>query len=204
MVVDVVKYLKSIGFVDIIAGNVATGSGAYRLLKAGANIIKVGIGGGAACTTQVVTGHGMPQLSAIMEAYEAVKGEADIVGDGGIKNSGDLVKALGGGSSAVMIGRLLAGTDESPGDQTYAGMASESEQLKFRGKVNNGVAEGVTVKLPKQGPVSEVIEQLCGGIRSGLSYSGCRSLKEFRGNCIFRLRTTNGLIEGHPHALTLK
>jgi len=207
-VVEMIKVVKSIGYQNIMAGNVATGSGARRLVDAGANIIKAGVGGGSVCTTRIVTGHGVPQLTAIHDVYNAVglnknATGAHIVADGGVRNSGDIVKCLAFGADAVMLGGLLAGTDESPAAKTgtYRGMASEMAQTSYRGAVSNGAAEGVAVPVTKKGSVARVMGELCGGIRSGLSYSGCLNISLLKQYAEFIKISNNGLIESHPHAI---
>lgn len=160
----------------LIVGNVATGSGARFLADLGVAAVKVGIGPGAACTTREVTGFGVPQLSAIMDAYDALRvsyPEVKIIADGGIRNSGDIVKALAAGADTVMLGRLLAGADESPHPGLYWGMASK--------RVNGHHApEGVEGVVERTGPVSETLKNLAWGIRSGVSYGGANNLKELR------------------------
>jgi len=192
---------------DIIAGNVATGQGARRLVEAGANIIKVGIGPGSVCSTRVVSGHGFPQLSAIIEIRKAL-GPApwSIIADGGIRYPGDIVKALAAGADAVMLGSLLAGTDEAAGERivehgqaykTFRGMASREAQKQRGGKTPR--VEGVSAKVPYRGPVSDTLANLEAGIRSGLSYSGCRTIVELRGKAEFVVVTGNTLRESHPY-----
>lgn len=206
--VEMIKAVKSIGYKNIMAGNVATGSGARRLVDAGANIIKIGIGPSGVCSTRTVTGHGVPQLTAILNVTDAVglhknATGAFIVADGGIRSGGDLAKAIAAGANAVMIGSLLAGTDESPSAKTgiLRGMASKEAQMSFRGKVNNTTAEGVSVPVSRKGPVVNVIEDLCGGLRSGMSYSGSPTLSSFQRNVEFIKVSGNGLIESRPYAI---
>jgi len=198
--VEMIKYIKSKYSIKIMAGNVATRWGARRLFKAGADVVKAGVGGGSLCTTRLVTGHGVPQLHAIMECAP----EGPIVADGGLRHSGDIVKALAAGAKAVMVGSLLAGTEETPGGELnkprqYRGMASEEAQLAFKGAVQNGIAEGVAKTVPHKGSVWPVIQALLGGIRSGMSYSGARTLQELRECARFIDVSTNTLIENHPH-----
>jgi IMP dehydrogenase len=209
-VVNIIRAALKLGYINIIAGNVATTSATYRLIEAGANIIKVGVGPGSMCTTRIVTGHGVPQLTAIADVRRAIDiyTEGDIrivslIADGGIRNSGDVVKALGAGADAVMIGSLLAGTLESPSAHmgVYRGMASESAQVGHRGKVSNGAPEGVMKPVKLKGPVKDVLDGLVGGIRSGLSYTGVRTIKEFQENAMFMRISANGLKESHPHGL---
>lgn len=193
---------------DIIAGNVVTCDAAFRLYEAGANIIKVGIGPGSVCSTRVVSGHGMPQLSAIIEVAEQVKLRGcSVIADGGIRYPGDIVKALAAGADAVMLGSLLAGTDETPGEKfvkhgttykRFRGMASRETQLEKRpGKTPR--VEGVSAEVPYRGPVHDTLNNLEAGIRSGLSYSGAANLEEFRKVAEFIVVTGNTLKENHPH-----
>jgi IMP dehydrogenase len=201
---------------DIIAGNVATGMAALRLVEAGANIIKVGIGPGSVCSTRVVSGHGFPQLSAIEDVditlrLEGLRGNNDrrvsIIGDGGIRYSGDIVKGLAAGADAVMLGALLAGTDEAPGDRlvengltykTFRGSASYAAQKEKRGERTPRV-EGVSAKVPYRGPVADTLQNLEAGIRSGFSYSGARNIESLRNRAEFVVVTGNTLRESHPH-----
>ena len=193
---------------DIIAGNVATGMAAFRLIEAGANIIKVGIGPGSVCSTRVVSGHGAPQLSAIIEVAEQVKFRGcSVIADGGIRYPGDIVKALAAGADAVMLGSLLAGTDEAAGERivehgatfkTFRGMASREVQQEKRSGRKPRV-EGVSAKIPYRGPVRDTLDNLEAGIRSGLSYSGANTLAELREVAEFVVVTGNTLKESHPH-----
>jgi IMP dehydrogenase len=200
---DMIKHLKSLDFKMLIAGNVATKDGAARLIEAGANVIKCGIGGGANCSTRVVTGHGVPQLTAIMDAKKSIPKGCYLIADGGCRNSGDVTKALAAGADMVMMGNYFAGADESPSGKTgkHFGMASEEAQLGFLGKVSNQMAEGVSSSVAPKGPVSGLVGQVTAGVRSGLSYSGCRNIKELQENAIFIRMTSNGLKESVPHAL---
>jgi IMP dehydrogenase len=205
---------KLLPVMDIIAGNVATGMAAMRLREAGANIIKVGIGPGSVCSTRIVSGHGVPQLSAIIDVFEETAHLRDpgrmgisIIADGGIRYPGDIVKALAAGADAVMLGSLLAGTDEAPGERimehgvaykTYRGMASREVQREKRNGRKPRV-EGVSAKVPYRGPVSDTLDNLEAGIRSGLSYSGANTLAELRDAAEFVVVTGNTLKENHPH-----
>ncbi len=208
-VVETIKIIrKEMPVVNIIAGNVATYDGAYRLIRAGANIIKVGIGPGSVCSTRIMTGHGVPQLTAIMNVAEATRYErASIIADGGIKTPGDIVKALAAGADAVMVGSLLAGTHETPGDilmqdgqayKSYRGMASYDVQKEKRADRTPQV-EGVSAKVPYKGPVVNVLNHLANGIRSGLSYSGANNIRELQENAEFMIVTQNGVKESAPH-----
>lgn len=200
---------------NIIAGNVATGYAAKRLADAGANIIKVGIGPGSVCSTRVVTGHGFPQLSAIeevehslsLEGYRQPDRYVSIIADGGVRYPGDIVKALAAGADVVMLGSLLAGTDEAAGERivedgiaykTYRGMASREAQSQKRTNRTPRV-EGVSARIPYRGPVRDTLANLEAGIRSGLSYSGANNLAELRDAAEFVVVTNNTLKESHPH-----
>jgi IMP dehydrogenase len=193
----------------IIAGNVATGEGALYLAKAGANCIKVGIGGGHVCSTRVVTGHGVPNVTAIINTRHALDyygySHVGIIADGGIKNSGDIVKALACGADAVMIGGLLAGTDESAsvirhkqvgGKYIYRGQSSK-DFMDDIGK-SNVSPEGVTIEVSPKGPVKNIIDNLLGGIRSGMTYSGVKTIKELQKEANVYQITNSGYNEGLP------
>lgn len=206
LAVDVVSELKyRFGKnLHIMAGNVSTWSGFKTLADAGANSIRVGIGGGSMCTTRIVTGHGVPTLQSIIDIAEA-RDESDvdcaIIADGGIKNSGDMVKAFASGADFVMIGSLLAGTNKTPGFvidgyKEFRGMASEAAQ-KGVGKLS--VVEGASTKIAYKGSTEAVLEQLKGGIRSGVSYSGANSLKEISTYAEFIEISSNTMRENLPH-----
>ena len=216
-VLEVVRKLKKeLGGVDVIAGNVATPEGTKDLIVAGADAVKVGIGSGSICITRIVTGAGVPQLTAVMECAEAARAlNVPIIADGGIRNSGDITKALAAGASSVMIGRMLAGTDESPGVtvmrngrkyKLHRGMASVGASLK-RGTPESEddsalldyVAEGIEAFVPYRGDSHEIITQLVGGVRSGLSYCGARTLAELRQNASFVRLSPAALKESYPH-----
>jgi IMP dehydrogenase len=208
----------------IIAGNIATMECAWDLMDAGADALKVGVGPGRICTTRVIAGVGVPQLSAIMEVAEAARcfhhrQKVTVIADGGIRHSGDIVKALAAGAHAVMLGGLLAGTKESPGDvvmggefgdesfKSYRGMGSTSAmQLGSKSRygqanIDNGklVPEGIEGLVPYKGPVEEVVHQLVGGLRSGMGYVGAQNLDELQRRAIFNVITGSGLAESHPH-----
>lgn len=199
---------------NLMAGNVCTAEGAIRLAEAGANIIRVGVGPGSMCKTRIVTGHGVPQLTAIEECARVkdLYDDVSIVADGGLRNSGDIVKALAVGADAVMIGGLVAGADETPGKEVadfsgrkykqYAGMASE-EGRKFNGWFTEEdasfIPEGESTMVNSKGPVKNIIDGLVGGLRSGMSYAGAMSIKELQENAEWVRVTENGRVEGTPH-----
>lgn len=201
---------KKWSHVEVIAGNVATEEGVRDLISAGADAIKVGIGPGSMCTTRIITGCGMPQLTAIaMGSREADKNNIPVIADGGIRNSGDIVKALAAGAQSVMLGSLLAGTLETPGNiqkgyKLYRGMASKSAQASWRGGVPQGMApEGESIKIPVKGPVSQVVEELMGGLRSGMSYINANTISEIKQNARFIRTTSPGMTENHAHGLRI-
>lgn len=203
----------------IIAGNVATAGGTRALIEAGADVVKVGIGPGSICTTRVVAGIGVPQLTAVMDcAEEADKLGKRIIADGGIKYSGDIVKALAAGGSAVMIGSMLAGTTESPGEielyqgrsfKVYRGMgslsamAAGSKDRYFQENAKKFVPEGVEGRVPYRGSVSDIIYQMKGGLRSGMGYCGKSNIEDLRKNSEFIRITNAGLLESHPHDISI-
>ena len=205
--------------IPLIAGNVATAAATSALIEAGADVVKVGIGPGSICTTRVVAGIGVPQLTAVMDcAEEADKLGKRIIADGGIKYSGDIVKALAAGGSAVMIGSMLAGTTESPGEielyqgrsfKVYRGMgslsamAAGSKDRYFQENANKFVPEGVEGRVPYRGTVSDIIYQMKGGLRSGMGYCGKKNIEELRKNSEFVRITNAGLLESHPHDISI-
>jgi len=203
---------------QLIAGNIATGEAAEALIKAGADAVKVGMGPGSICTTRIIAGVGMPQITAIMDCVRtAEKHGIPIIGDGGIKFSGDIPKALAAGAHSVMIGGLFAGTDESPGEmilyqgrsyKVYRGMGSleamkaGSKDRYFQQEVESElklVPEGIEGRVPYKGSISTLIYQLIGGLRAGMGYVGCRNIEELRKNTRFVKITSSGLKEGHVH-----
>ncbi|MCO5733148.1 IMP dehydrogenase [Rhizobium sp. SSA_523] len=222
-VLDAVAEVKKMtNSVRIIAGNVATGEGTRALIDAGADCIKVGIGPGSICTTRVVAGVGVPQLAAVMAAVEeANKHGIPVIADGGIKFSGDVAKAIAAGASAVMVGSLLAGTDESPGEvylyqgrsfKAYRGMGSVGAMARgsadryFQAEVRDTlklVPEGIEGQVPYKGPVSAVLHQLAGGLKAAMGYVGGRDLKEFQERATFVRISGAGLRESHPHGVTI-
>ncbi|MBR9689371.1 MAG: IMP dehydrogenase [Candidatus Altiarchaeota archaeon] len=205
--------------VQIIAGNIATASGAKDLISAGVDSLKIGIGSGSICTTRIVAGAGVPQITAIMDAYSIAKKEGiPVISDGGIKSSGDIVKALAAGANTVMVGGLLAGTYESPGTsvfrngkkyKVYSGMASVGTNINKRIREGSDIesdftdyaAEGIEAMIPYRGTVSEMLSQLIGGLRSGMSYSGSRSISELSAKAEF-IRV-NSIKEGLLKDLTM-
>lgn len=219
-VLDTIREIKS-AFPDIqlIAGNVATYQGTVDLIKAGADCVKIGIGPGSICTTRVVTGIGVPQVTAIMEAAKAAKEyDIPIIADGGIKYSGDVTKALAAGGNAVMMGSLFAGTEESPGEElyvegrkfkTYRGMgslgamSSGSSDRYFQSETKKYVPEGVEGRVPFKGKVGDIIYQLIGGVKSGMGYCGAANLEALRENTQFVKVTQASLQENHPHNITI-
>lgn len=199
--------------IDLVAGNVATAQGTFELIQAGADAIKVGVGPGSICTTRIVTGSGYPQLSAIIDcAQEADKYGVPIIADGGVRFSGDITKAIAAGASTVMLGSLLAGTDESPGMplvkngkryKVVRGMASFGANLSRNNKTNNRnndfVPEGIEGLTPYKGSVVECMYQLIGGLHSGMSYCGVTTIEQLRGNGVFVKITSSGIRESHAH-----
>ncbi len=215
-VIEVVKQIKELyPDLNLIAGNVATAEATKELFEAGADVVKVGIGPGSICTTRVVAGVGVPQITAIYDCASVARkmGKA-IIADGGIKYSGDIVKALAAGGYAVMLGSLLAGTSESPGEteifqgrrfKVYRGMGSiaamenGSSDRYFQEDNKKLVPEGIEGRVPYKGPLAETIYQLVGGIRSGMGYTGAKTLKDLRENAQFIRMSGAGLRESHPH-----
>jgi len=208
--------------VQVVAGNIATGEGAKALIDAGADAIKVGIGPGSICTTRIVAGVGVPQLTAVMDAAdEAVKSGIPVIADGGIKYSGDMAKALAAGAHCVMIGSLLAGTDESPGDvylyqgrsyKSYRGMGSIGAMARgsadryFQQEVNDQlklVPEGIEGQVPYKGSLSSVLHQLVGGLRAAMGYTGACSIEDLHAKAQFIRITSAGLRESHTHDVTI-
>lgn len=197
--------------IDVVAGNVATPQGTIALIEAGADAVKVGIGPGSICATRIVSGSGYPQLSAVINcAHAADAFGVPVIADGGIKYSGDIAKAIAGGASTVMLGSLLAGTDESPGlpfmkngkkFKVIRGMASFGANLGRTSdkKATEYVAEGVEALTPYKGSVAECVHQLIGGLYSGMSYCGATSIEQLRGNGVFVEITSSGIRESHPH-----
>ena len=197
--------------VHIMAGNVATLEGINDLADWGADSVRCNIGGGSICSTRIQTGHGMPGLQTVIECAKTDR-DVKIIADGGIRNSGDIVKALAAGADAVMCGSLFAGTDETPGKiykdadgtrwKSYRGMASKEAQMEWRGRYNS--FEGVTTRVPYRGSMRRVLNDLERGIRSGYSYSGARNTEDLQSKAVFVQQTTSGLSESHTHITTRK
>ena len=222
--VNTIRHIKK-AFPDseLIAGNVATAAGAEELIKAGVDAVKVGVGSGSICITRVVTGSGVPQLTAILDcAKVGQKHGIPIISDGGIRTSGDVTKALAAGASSVMVGSILGGTDESPGSfiskngkrfKIYRGMASfyaslgrkskESGHVSIEDDLNDYVAEGVEAMVPYKGSVADILKQLTGGVRSGLSYCGAHTIKQMQENAEFIKMSGAGFAESQPHDVSL-
>jgi IMP dehydrogenase len=193
--------------VHIMAGNVATLEGYNDLVDWGADSVRCNIGGGSICSTRIQTGHGVPGLHTVLECAKSDR-QVPIIADGGVRTSGDIVKALAAGADFVMLGSLLAGTDETPGDvintrkgkfKSYRGMASKDAQMEWRGKTAS--LEGIATTVPCKGSVADVLTELERGIRSGLSYSGARTITEFQRKAKFIRQTASGQAESSTHIL---
>jgi len=218
-VIEAVKKVKSkYPEVELIAGNVATAEATKELIKAGVNAVKVGIGPGSICTTRVVTGAGVPQITAIVECVNAAKGSGvPIIADGGVKFSGDVAKAIAAGADSVMIGSLFAGTEEAPGEvilfqgrnfKTYRGMGSigamkkgSSDRYSQEGTVSDSkfVPEGIEGRVAYKGTMADMVTQLVGGLKSGMGYTGCKNIEELQNKAKFVRITSAGLRESHVH-----
>ena len=221
-VIDTLKKVKlAYPKLDVIVGNVATAEGALALAEAGADAIKVGVGPGSICTTRIVAGVGMPQLSAVYESAKAVKHlNVPIIADGGVRFSGDIVKAIAGGASSIMIGSLLAGTDEAPGEmiifqgrkfKTYRGMGSleamadGSKDRYFQSETDDAkklVPEGIVGRVPYKGTAEEVIYQLVGGLQAGMGYCGAKDIETLKQAKFVKI-TSSGMTESHPHDISI-
>ena len=222
-VIDLVKKVKdAFSEIDIVCGNVATGAAALDLVKAGADAIKVGIGPGSICTTRIIAGVGMPQLSAVMNVAKALKGSGvPVIADGGVRYTGDIVKALAGGGNTVMVGSMLAGTSESPGEtiifegrrfKGYRGMGSlEAMQKGSKDRyfqdaeddLKKLVPEGITGRVPYKGTVQEVMYQIAGGLRAGMGYCGAPNINTLQIDAQFVRITNAGMKESHPHDIMI-
>jgi IMP dehydrogenase len=223
--INVIKTLKDIKKkypeIDIVVGNIATAEAANDLVNAGADAVKVGMGPGSICTTRIIAGVGVPQLSAIFDVAGALKGKnVPIIADGGIRYSGDLVKAIAAGAHSIMAGSLFAGVEESPGEtiiyngrkyKSYRGMGSiEAMQLGSGDRyfqdpdddIHKLVPEGIVAQVPYKGTLSEVVYQLMGGLRAGMGYCGAENIEKLR-NAKFVRITNSGMIESHPHDVTI-
>jgi IMP dehydrogenase len=206
---------------DVVVGNIGTGDGARALVKAGADAVKVGVGPGSICTTRVVAGVGLPQLSAVYESAKALKGSGvPVIADGGIRFSGDIVKALAAGADSVMIGSLLAGTEEAPGEviiyegrrfKSYRGMGSieameEGSKDRYFQDVEDDikklVPEGISGRVPFKGLVAEVLYQLVGGLRAGMGYCGAKNIESLKKARFVKI-TSAGVTESHPHDVAI-
>ena len=221
-VVEALRKIKSVyPELDTVVGNIATGEAAMRLIEAGADALKVGIGPGSICTTRIIAGVGVPQISAIYDAAKAAEGSGvPVIADGGLRYSGDIVKALAAGGDCVMIGSMFAGTDEAPGEifeedgrkfKSYRGMGSVdamkagSRDRYFQDGEDSTkklVPEGVVARVPYKGSVGDIVYQLVGGIRSGMGYCGAADIDALHSARFVRI-TANGLVENHPHDITI-
>tara|TARA_Y100001968_G_scaffold328925_1_gene377094 strand:+ start:2031 stop:3485 length:1455 start_codon:yes stop_codon:yes gene_type:complete len=221
-VMDMTKKIKkNFSSIDLIVGNVATPEGVESLIDCGADAIKIGIGSGSSCTTRIVAGVGVPQLSSILNSYKiAQKKNIPIISDGGMRYSGDIAKSLAAGSNAVMLGSIFAGTDESPGEmilwegrsyKSYRGMGSisamksgSSDRYFQKGTQNKKlVPEGIEGMVPVKGALSDLVHQLIGGVRSSMGYCGAKNLIEFTKKVEFTKITSSGIVESHPHDLDI-
>ncbi len=223
-VLDTVRAIKKAHDIDIIAGNIATAEAARDLIKAGADAVKVGIGPGSICTTRIVAGVGVPQLSAIMAVASATtKSGIPIIADGGVKYSGDIAKALAVGANCVMLGSMLAGCDESPGEQiiyqgrqfkAYRGMGSIGAMVQRHGSADRYfqdkgstaeklVAEGIEGMVPSKGPLASVVYQMVGGLKAALGYCGAQDIPTLQKTAVLCRMTSSGLRESHPHDVTI-
>lgn len=209
-VVHALGKLKQLG-VDIVVGNIATTHAAHMLEEEGADALRVGIGPASICTTRIISGCGVPQISAIMWAADVVQGRIPIIADGGIRYPGDISKAIAAGASSVMIGSLFAGTDESPGHvvtvdgqtyKIYRGMGSRSALQEGGDRYGSKVVpEGIEARVPRRGPLELVLNKLAGGLRQGMGYAGCANIKEMQNKTTFVRSTYAGLLESHPHGV---
>jgi IMP dehydrogenase len=223
-VLDVVRRIKGVHDVDLIAGNVSTGDGALAVADAGADAVKIGQGPGSICTTRIVAGVGVPQVTAVFDAAQALAGQGiPIVADGGMRSSGDIAKAIAAGADAVMLGSLLAGTDEAPGEvivvqgerfKEYRGMGSLgamkarsfSKDRYFQGDVEDVdklVPEGIEGRVPYKGPLAPIVHQFVGGLRQAMGYCGTATIEEMKERTRFVRITPAGLQESHPHGVTI-
>jgi IMP dehydrogenase len=223
-VIERVRWVKAnYPQVQVIGGNIATGDAALALLDAGADAVKVGIGPGSICTTRIVAGIGMPQISAIDSVANALKDQIPLIADGGIRFSGDMAKAIGAGASTIMVGSLLAGTEEAPGEveffqgryyKAYRGMGSLGAMAGATGSADRYfqdskagaeklVPEGIEGRVPYKGPMGNIIHQMMGGLRSSMGYTGSSVIEDLRQNAKFVKITSAGMSESHVHDVTI-
>ncbi|HXH76517.1 MAG TPA: IMP dehydrogenase [Bacteriovoracaceae bacterium] len=209
MMLEVLDYVKKkYPKIDVIAGNTAMPEGVKRLIDHGADCVKVGIGPGSMCTTRIITGCGVPQLTAVaMCVLAAAKYGVPVIADGGIKTSGDMVKAFAAGAQTVMLGSMLSGCLETPGEieggrKRYRGMASKDAQVSWRGELPKGMAaEGEARWVSCKGSVENIVHEMCGGIRSGMTYLNANNIAEIHTNARFMEMTSSGMVESKPHGL---
>jgi IMP dehydrogenase len=223
-VLDVVRRIRGTYDVQIVAGNIATGDAALALADAGADAVKVGVGPGSICTTRVVAGVGVPQVTAVYEAAQALADhDVPVIADGGVRNSGDIAKAIAAGADTVMLGSMLAGTDEAPGEvivaqgerfKEYRGMGSLgamkarsfSKDRYFQGDVEDVeklIPEGIEGRVPYKGPLAPIVHQVVGGLRQSMGYCGAATIEEMKARTRFTRITAAGLQESHPHGVTI-
>jgi IMP dehydrogenase len=223
-VLEVVRKLKGEHDIELIAGNISTGDGALALADAGADAIKVGQGPGSICTTRVVAGVGVPQVTAVYDAVQALDGhEIPVIADGGVRNSGDIAKAIASGADVVMLGSMFAGTDEAPGEvivaqgerfKEYRGMGSLgamkarsfSKDRYFQGDVEDVeklIPEGIEGRVPYKGPLAPIVHQVVGGLRQSMGYCGAATIEDMKTRTRFTRITPAGLLESHPHGVTI-
>src|SRR5205807_190433 len=219
-VLDTVRRIKSSHSIPVVAGNISTGDGAHALIDVGVDAVKVGMGPGSICTTRVVSGAGMPQITAVWDAYKVCRHHnIPVIADGGIQYSGDIAKAIAAGADSVMLGGLLAGVDESPGEliisqgerfKDYRGMGSigamkqrsYSKDRYFQGETKDEsqlIAEGIEARVPYKGALGPLVHQLVGGIRQSMGYTGTATIADMQNNARFVRITNAGLRESHPH-----
>jgi IMP dehydrogenase len=220
-VIDTLKRVrKQFKDLQIVVGNIATGDAAIALMKAGADAVKVGIGPGSICTTRVIAGVGVPQLTAVLDVANALKGRIPIIADGGIRYTGDIVKALAAGANTVMMGSLFAGTEESPGEtiifegrkfKSYRGMGSMEAMQKgskdryfqdMEDDIKKLVPEGISGRVPFKGSLIEVMYQFIGGLRAGMGYCGAKTITDLQQAKFIRI-TDSGIHESHPHDVVI-
>jgi IMP dehydrogenase len=221
IVIETVRQIKASHDIDVVAGNIATGAAAGDLIEAGADGLRVGIGPGAICTTRIVSGIGVPQITAISECAKVADAHGvPVIADGGIRHSGDVTKAIAAGASCVMMGNLFAGLDESPGSlvifrgrrfKTYRGMGSMDAMIagsadrygQARIDRSKLVPEGVEGRVPYRGPLADFVYQLVGGLRSGMDHCGTHNIEQLRTKAKFMRVSTASLTESHPHDITI-